>query len=109
MTEKNICRLIRMALKSREDLPDDEQAWLESTALDYLDEDELIELGLVFKPQVYLYGMRLRGYAPMCQPKGVKECREGFGRYHNVLVYDRILTGREMSDYELDFLGMEDA
>jgi len=54
----------------------------------------------------YLYGMRLRGFAPGCQPmNGLLDCREGFGRYHNVLVYSRRLTEEEIRDYELDYLG----
>lgn len=110
MSEENICRLIRMALKSRNELPIPDQSWLEATACDYLDEPELIELGIVALPQNYLYGMRLRGFAPMCQPKkGFIECREGVGRYHNIIVYNRILSNKEMREYELDFLGGEDA
>ena len=50
------------------------------------------------------YGMRLRGFAPGCQPK------EGFirredditGRYYDILVYDRRLLNKERRDYELD-------
>ena len=50
------------------------------------------------------YGMRLRGFAPMCQPK------EGFvhreddpsGRYYDILVYNRELTDKEIRNYELD-------
>lgn len=58
---------------------------------------------------VYVYGMRLRGFAPMCQPK------EGFvlrrddtsGKYHDVLLYNRELTKKELEDYELDFIQCE--
>jgi hypothetical protein len=54
----------------------------------------------------YKYGMRLRGFAPLCQPK------EGFIRrendpsdiYHDLLVYDRKLTEKELDNYELDFI-----
>lgn len=54
----------------------------------------------------YKYGMRLRGFAPMCQPK------EGFIRredsphrqYYDILVYDRELTEKELRDYELDMI-----
>jgi hypothetical protein len=54
----------------------------------------------------FRYGMRLRGFAPMCQPK------EGFvrreddltGKYYDILVYDRELTGKEVRNYELDAL-----
>lgn len=55
---------------------------------------------------IYVYGMRLRGFSPGCQPK------EGFltrlhpvGRYYDCLAYDRLLTYEEMRDYELDYLG----
>lgn len=52
------------------------------------------------------YGMRLRGFAPMCQPK------EGFvrreddltGKYYDILVYNRGLSDKELRDYELDSL-----
>lgn len=51
----------------------------------------------------YRYGMRLRGYAPMCQPKGViRREDDATGRYHDILVYDRELTDKELRDYELD-------
>lgn len=54
----------------------------------------------------YRYGMRLRGYAPMCQPK------EGLllvgddpsGKYWNILWYNRQLTDKELMDYELDLI-----
>lgn len=29
------------------------------------------------------------------------------GRYHDILVYDRMLTGKEVMDYELDYIGKE--
>ena len=52
----------------------------------------------------YKYGMRLRGFSPMCQPK------EGFirreddmtGKYYDIIVYNRQLTEKEINDYELD-------
>lgn len=57
----------------------------------------------------WVYGMRLRGFSPGCQPK------EGFiereddpdGKYWDLLVYDRMLTEQEMRDYELDFYAVE--
>lgn len=63
----------------------------------------------------WLYGMRLRGFAPSCQPsKGFVECmadddkKELFGdivdRYHDVLVYNRKLDDSELYDYELDYI-----
>jgi len=51
----------------------------------------------------YRYGMRLRGFAPMCQPKGViRREDDPKGRYHDIIVYDHPLTEKEMEDYELD-------
>lgn len=51
----------------------------------------------------YYYGMRLRGFSPGCQPmKGLVERLDGFGRYHDILVYDRPLAQEELDDYELD-------
>ena len=59
----------------------------------------------------YIYGMRLRGFAPMCQPMDglVKRLDDDTGRYHDKLVYDRLLTERECKAYELDFLGETEA
>lgn len=55
----------------------------------------------------YLYGMRLRGFSPMCQPTdGLIQRKDDWcrGRYHDILVYDRKLTDKELEDYELDFI-----
>ena len=57
--------------------------------------------------KAYVYGMRLRGFSPGCQPK------EGFlyreddttGKYYDLLTYSRKLSDKEVSDYELDYLG----
>jgi len=56
---------------------------------------------------MYKYGMRLRGYAPLCQPMNGLVNREDdpTGKYHDVLVYDRQLTEQELREYELDYLG----
>ena len=45
----------------------------------------------------------------MCQPmKGlVKRVDDTTGKYHDVLIYDRQLSEKEISDYELDFLGTD--
>lgn len=50
------------------------------------------------------YGMRLRGFAPMCQPKEgfVRREDDPSGRYYDILVYDRELTEKEVRNYELD-------
>ena len=56
---------------------------------------------------MYKYGMRLRGFAPMCQPMRGLDHREDdvTGMYHDILVYTRLLTDEELKDYELDYLG----
>ena len=53
---------------------------------------------------MYVYGMRLRGFSIGCQPMdGLIERRDDpTGRYHDLLVYDRPLTPKELEDYELD-------
>ena len=54
----------------------------------------------------YKYGMRLRGFSPGAQPlSGFTGVAEGYGRYHNILVYKRKLTEKEMKSYDLDYLG----
>ena len=60
--------------------------------------------------RLYKYGMRLRGFAPMCQPMDGLDHAEngGFGngrRYHSFLFYRRKLSEPEECDYELDYLG----
>lgn len=54
----------------------------------------------------YIYGMRLRGYSPGCQPKEgfVMRLDDPKGKYHDLISYDRELTEKEVRDYELDFL-----
>lgn len=60
----------------------------------------------------YYYGMRLRGFSPGCQPMyGLKYreddtagLRPDGGKYHDILVYMRPLSKKEMEDYELDFI-----
>lgn len=56
---------------------------------------------------IYLYGMKFRGFSPGCQPmEGFVEVREDvMGEYHNVLVYDRVLSKKEEDLYELDYIG----
>lgn len=55
---------------------------------------------------MYKYGMRLRGFAPMCQPmEGFIERRDDpSGRHYDILVYNRKLTEQEVENYELDYL-----
>lgn len=58
----------------------------------------------------YRYGMKYRGFSPGCQPKGVvRREDDNNGRYHDIIVYDRELTEKELSDYELEYLGYIDA
>lgn len=64
----------------------------------------------------YLYGMRLRGFSPGCQPKdGFVECltetsenhelwQKYFERYYDLLMYDHKLSETELAEYELDYL-----
>ena len=58
---------------------------------------------------VYVYGMRLRGFSPMCQPKEgfVMRRDDTFGKYYDVLLYNRELTKEELRNYELDFIQCE--
>lgn len=65
---------------------------------------------------IYYYGMRLRGYSPMCQPgSGLIGTANGMQykfaaqgrRYHDILAYDRELSIDELDDYELDYLGVD--
>ena len=56
-------------------------------------------------PKEYRYGMRLRGYSPGAQPKGVLRREDDqTGRYHDIIVYDRQLSADEIRAYELDEL-----
>jgi hypothetical protein len=59
--------------------------------------------------KLYLYGMRLRGFSPGCQPM------EGYidklsdevvkmTRYHDILLYNRELTWGEVRAYELNLI-----
>lgn len=57
----------------------------------------------------FRYGMRLRGFSPGCQPKEgfIERQDDTTGKYHDILVYDRPLSDKELADYELDYLGGE--
>ena len=58
----------------------------------------------------YVYGMRLRGFSPGCQPKdGFLDRRDDQnGRYWDLLVYSEKLSQKDEKNYDLDFIGMED-
>lgn len=57
--------------------------------------------------KMYKYGMRLRGFSIGCQPMDgfVERVDDKNGRYYDIIVYDRMLSGKEVMDYELDYLG----
>lgn len=69
--------------------------------------DEICDLMCGNKmPKRYFYGMRLRGFSPGAQPKGVIErLDDPSGKYYDILVYDHRLTDAETRDYELDMVG----
>ena len=56
---------------------------------------------------VYKYGMRHRGFSIGCQPmKGIVYREDDpTGKYWDILVYSRKLTGEELKNYELDYIG----
>lgn len=58
----------------------------------------------------YVYGMRLRGFSPGCQPKdGFVERRDDAnGRYWDMLVYSKKLSQKDERNYDLDYIGMEE-
>ena len=72
---------------------------------------EFIREGKSLKfPEVpmYVYGMRLRGFSPGCQPMdGLGSVMEGNEKYYNILIYNRELTDEEIRDYELDRISEE--
>ena len=61
------------------------------------------------KPVYFTYGMRLRGFSPGCQPMNgfLRRLDDPKGKYHDLLVYDRELTEKELRDYELDYIQAE--
>ena len=56
----------------------------------------------------YAYGMRLRPASPGAQPKGLIDIKEGGKKYYNIITYSRLLSEKEVRDYELDYLGEEE-
>lgn len=56
---------------------------------------------------LFKYGMRLRGFSIGCQPmKGFVERQDDRSRwYHDILIYNQRLTDKELTDYELDYIG----
>ena len=53
--------------------------------------------------KLYAYGMRLRGFSPGCQPMDglVERVDSSPEKYYDILLYNRPLTEKEISDYEL--------
>lgn len=56
--------------------------------------------------QNYYYGMRLRGFSPGCQPMDgfLYRMDDPLDRYHDVIVYNRMLSQKECEEYELDYM-----
>ena len=50
--------------------------------------------------------MRLRGFSPGCQPMEglIERTDDVLQEYHDILIYDRPLSKKEIRDYELDFI-----
>lgn len=73
------------------------------------DPTNLIEFEEIFAPVLYKYGMRARGFSIGCQSGKGLQCMEydKTGKYYSVIAYDRLLTEKEISDYELDYIGPE--
>ncbi len=56
---------------------------------------------------MHVYGMKLRGYSPGCQPSGVASREDDpSGRYYDIINYSRKLSDEEVREYELDYLGV---
>lgn len=58
----------------------------------------------------YHYGMRLRPFGIGCQPKeGFVERRDDSSNlFWDIIVYNRELSNKEVDDYDLKFIGVED-
>ena len=53
----------------------------------------------------YYYGMRLRGFSPGAQPKGVvAHWSDPTGNYYDIIVYNRLLEDSECFQYDLDYI-----
>lgn len=56
----------------------------------------------------YYYGMKYRGASPGAQPKGMLGFKEDISRkYYDIIEYDRMLTEKEVRDYDLEFIKTE--
>lgn len=58
----------------------------------------------------YVYGIKLRGFSLGCQPmQGFVERKDDpNGKYYDLLIYNRRLSDKELSDYELEFCGVKE-
>ena len=58
----------------------------------------------------YVYGMRLRGFSLGCQPMdGFIERRDSLTEnFYDVIVYSRLLTEKELNEYDLTFILMDE-
>lgn len=85
---------------------DEEPAADEAVAEDATETGFEVENGGEATPVSFRYGMRARGFSPMCQPKegfvDREDCEDG--KYYDILVYNRELSDEELNDYELDRL-----
>ena len=53
--------------------------------------------------------MRMRGYSPGCQPKGViRREDDPSGKYFDIIVYDKKLPLKEEKYYDLEFIGKDE-
>lgn len=74
-------------------------------AIEFIREGKPLKLS---EGPMYVYGMRLRGYSPGCQPMdGLGAVMGGNKKYYNILIYNRELTDKEVMDYELDRISEE--
>jgi hypothetical protein len=55
----------------------------------------------------YAYGMKLRGFSIGCQPKEglIERIDDTSDTFYDILIYGRKLSDKEISDYELVYLG----
>lgn len=57
--------------------------------------------------ELFIYGMRCRGYSPGCQPMeglvGVED--DPLREYHDVLLYEGKMPRETQEHFDLDFLG----
>ena len=54
----------------------------------------------------FCYGMRLRGFSIGCQPMNgfIRREDDNTGKYYDIIVYNRLLSQKEIDDYELDLI-----